>query len=122
MQEILIALGGNLGDSPAIFRSALDRLDVEIGVRGCSALFQGPAFPPTPVQPDYVNAVALVDLDRPLGEFLELLRRLEGEAGRDRSVERRWGPRRLDLDLIGAPALVHRSMPNFLAGTNWSVI
>ena len=57
-------------------------------------------------QPDYLNAVVLVEgLQAPPSEAaaLELLDGLQGleqQFGRDRQREQRWGPRSLDLDLL----------------------
>ena len=57
-------------------------------------------------QPDYLNAVVLVQglalvPAEPLAlELLQRLHGLERRFGRDRSQEQRWGPRSLDLDLL----------------------
>jgi len=57
-------------------------------------------------QPDYLNAVVLVEgLKAPPSEaaalqLLDALQALEQQFGRDRSREQRWGPRSLDLDLL----------------------
>ena len=57
-------------------------------------------------QPDYLNAVVLVEgLKAPPSEvaalqLLDVLQELEQQFGRDRSREQRWGPRSLDLDLL----------------------
>ena len=57
-------------------------------------------------QPDYVNAVVLVEgltaaPSEPLAlALLERLHGLERRFGRERSKEQRWGPRTLDLDLL----------------------
>jgi len=57
-------------------------------------------------QPDYLNAVVLVQglalvPAEPLAlELLQRLHGLERRFGRERSQEQRWGPRPLDLDLL----------------------
>ena len=57
-------------------------------------------------QPDYLNAVVLVQglalvPAEPLAlELLQRLHGLERRFGRERSQEQRWGPRSLDLDLL----------------------
>ena len=57
-------------------------------------------------QPDYLNAVVLVQglalvPAEPLAlELLQRLHGLERRFGRERSKEQRWGPRPLDLDLL----------------------
>jgi 2-amino-4-hydroxy-6-hydroxymethyldihydropteridine diphosphokinase len=54
-----------------------------------------------PDQPEYLNAVVLVDSDEisPDG-WLELAHKLEQAGGRIRDPERRFGPRTLDVDVI----------------------
>lgn len=49
-------------------------------------------------QPDFVNAVALVDTQLSPDALLRRLHMIEREAGRARRL--RWGPRTLDLDLL----------------------
>ena len=57
-------------------------------------------------QPDYLNAVVLVEGLKALPseaaalQLLDALQGLEQQFGRDRSREQRWGPRSLDLDLL----------------------
>jgi len=51
------------------------------------------------VQSDFVNAVAVLETQLEAGELLNALRALERELGRSASTER-WGPRRIDLDLL----------------------
>ena len=67
-------------------------------------------FETTPIgpvdQPDYLNAVVLMEgvQARPSEaaalELLDGLQGLEQQFGRDRQREQRWGPRTLDLDLL----------------------
>ena len=49
-------------------------------------------------QPDYVNAVAMIETTRPPLALLDELQRIENEQGRVRL--RRWGERTLDLDIL----------------------
>ena len=51
-----------------------------------------------PQQPDYLNAVLLVDTDLDARALLDLAHALEDAAGRVREL--RWGPRTLDIDLL----------------------
>lgn len=48
----------------------------------------------------YLNAAALLRTSLLPRELLDALHGIEREQGRDRSKERRWGPRTLDLDLL----------------------
>lgn len=64
-----------------------------------SATLRNPALGSQP-QPEFFNAVAgLLTYLEPL-TLLEELLALERRQGRDRSAGLRWGPRRIDLDLL----------------------
>jgi 2-amino-4-hydroxy-6-hydroxymethyldihydropteridine diphosphokinase len=102
--RLLIGLGGNLGDVHGAFSRAASALDARLKVLGRSGVWR--SAPQGPPQPDYLNAVVLVETAAHPLEVLTLCRSLEREAGRDRLREQRWGPRTLDLDLLIAPALV----------------
>jgi 2-amino-4-hydroxy-6-hydroxymethyldihydropteridine diphosphokinase len=94
---VAVGLGANLGDR----RSTLGRAAASLGRLG-ERTAVSPLYETAPVggppQPDYLNAVVV--LETPLGPraVLEGLLGLEREAGRIR--RRRWGPRSLDLDLL----------------------
>ena len=96
-----VGVGSNLDDPADQVQSALSALAVMPDTRliARSSCWRNPAVGPQP-QPDFVNAVAgLLTLLPPvafLGELLAIERRL----GRDRSAGVRWGPRRIDLDLL----------------------
>ena len=49
-------------------------------------------------QPDFVNAIAIIESELPALELLSLLNGIEKAMGRVRDVK--WGPRNIDLDLI----------------------
>ncbi len=102
--RLLIGLGGNQGDVRAAFSRALRGLREEARVTACSGLWR--SAPEGPPQADYLNAVALVEFGGHPLALLAICRRLEAEAGRDRTREERWGPRPLDLDLLIAPGIV----------------
>jgi 2-amino-4-hydroxy-6-hydroxymethyldihydropteridine diphosphokinase len=68
-----------------------------------SPLFETQAVGGPPGQPNYVNAVVLVEgasvtAEAPAEDLLEHLQELEQRFGRER--QERWGPRSLDLDLL----------------------
>lgn len=96
-----IGLGANLGDPPAQIRAALESLRNRPGLRldACSSLYRSQPMGPQD-QPDYVNAAARLETESEPLELLDALQRIERDLGRDRSRERRWGPRLLDLDLL----------------------
>jgi 2-amino-4-hydroxy-6-hydroxymethyldihydropteridine diphosphokinase len=97
-----VALGANLGAPAATVRAALAALERIEGARlvAASALYRT-----APVglrdQPDFINAVAAMDVDGtvlPAPTFLAALFAIEAAFGRVRSV--RNAPRTLDLDLL----------------------
>jgi 2-amino-4-hydroxy-6-hydroxymethyldihydropteridine diphosphokinase len=102
--RLLIGLGGNLGDVPRAFVDAVSGLREHLQVLALSGVWRG--APQGPPQPDYLNAVALVQTAAHPNAVLALCQGIERDAGRDRSREQRWGPRTLDLDLLIAPGFV----------------
>ena len=102
VNQVLVAFGANLGHPVQTFHSALDRLvadDVLNSVR-CSPIFSTPPVGGPVDQPDYANAVITARTTCGPRELLIRLLEVERIFGRDRDRETRWGPRRLDLDLI----------------------
>jgi len=95
-----VALGSNLDDPRAQVERALDALadlrDTRLVVH--SALYRSRPFGPVE-QPDFVNAVVGLLTTLSPAELLADLQGLEARLGRERPVVR-WGPRRIDLDLL----------------------
>ena len=110
LRQAWIGLGGNIGDVPATFRSALSSLGSCPGIRvvRVSRHYRTPAWGVTE-QPDFINAVAEVasTLDPPA--LLSSLQSVERQHGRDRAHEQRWGPRTLDLDLLAIADIIFDS-------------
>lgn len=94
-----IGLGGNVGDPPATLRAALLQLDAlaDTQLLRASRLYRTPAWGMA-AQPDFVNAVALLDTMLGARALLEGMLGVERAFGRER--RERWGPRVLDLDLL----------------------
>jgi 2-amino-4-hydroxy-6-hydroxymethyldihydropteridine diphosphokinase len=104
--QILIGLGGNLGEPGEAFSRALEEMAADGSVAAVSRLWR--TRPVGPSQPDFLNAAAVIEWPAGPKSLLEYCRELEATAGRDRAEEDRWGPRTLDLDLLIAPAVVFR--------------
>ena len=105
----IVALGGNLGatpedvtakDVPARFASARSMLDARADTRvaASSLLYRSPPLGPAD-QPDYHNAVILLETRLPPETLLAAMQAIEQAHGRIRTGVR-WGPRTLDLDLV----------------------
>lgn len=99
MTRAALALGANLGDPRTTLRGAVAGLSAhpEVSVDAVSGLWHTAALG-GPQQPDYLNAVVLVQTSLDSRALLSLAHDLEEDAGRVRDA--RWGPRTLDVDLL----------------------
>jgi len=93
-----IALGSNIGNSPAILAGALEALAQTSGItiQAKSSWYRTKAIGPT--QPDYLNGCAILSVQISPQALLAQLLTIEQEFGRVR--QEHWGPRTLDLDLL----------------------
>lgn len=100
-----IGLGSNLDDPAAQLGRALAAIATIPGVTLLrqSRLYRSPPMGP-PEQPDYCNAVCLVEAQITPAELMSALLAIERGAGRVRGE--RWGPRRIDLDLLHVDGVV----------------
>jgi 2-amino-4-hydroxy-6-hydroxymethyldihydropteridine diphosphokinase len=92
-----IGLGSNLGDPPANIRRAVEALARAGSVHSVSRLYASKAWGKQD-QPDFCNAVAVIDTALKPRELLALLKTIERELGR--TPGERWGPRLIDLDIL----------------------
>lgn len=93
----VVALGANLEEPEAAVELAIVLLDKSSDLVARSKLYSTKPVGGPP-QPDYVNAVCIVESDLPATDLLALLHGIEKSMGRVRNE--RWGPRIIDLDLI----------------------
>lgn len=102
LHRSFIAFGGNLGDPIATLRRALPMLNECVGgIVRLSSLYETRALTLNGViQPNYVNAVIEAWSWKDPEDLLRELLRIERELGRDRSPDKRWEPRTIDLDLL----------------------
>lgn len=95
--KAVIALGANIG-------SPKEQMDLAIAMLREATDFKlvSDYFSTKPVsdiaQPDYLNAVCIVESELPATDLLALLHGIEKTLGRERNEK--WGPRTIDLDLI----------------------
>lgn len=100
METVYIGIGSNVGEPKAQVESAIDALDAlpGTGLKARSRLYASRALGPVS-QPDFVNAVARIETGLAPHELIEALHAIERAHGRVRDGTR-WGPRRLDLDIL----------------------
>ena len=96
-----VGLGANLGEPIRTVHLALRHLDALEGTRllRASRLYRTQPWGVLD-QPQFINAVAMLDTQLAPRPLLDALHAIEREYGRDRTNEPRWGPRLLDLDLL----------------------
>ena len=95
--KAVVALGANLGNPEEQIELALALLKESTEVQSISSLYRTKPVG-GPEQPDYINAVCLLESDLPAADLLSLLHGIEKTLGRVRTEH--WGPRTIDLDLI----------------------
>lgn len=94
-----VGLGSNLDEPVRQVKAGLKAMAglPQTALEATSSLYRNPPMGPQD-QPDYVNAVALLRTTLQPLQLLEALLDIEDRRGRRRG--RRWGERRLDLDLL----------------------
>ena len=95
--KAVVALGANIGDPKEQMDLAVAMLKEATDVTAVSSYYTTKPVG-GPQQPDYINAVCILESDLPAIDLLSLLHGIEKSLGRER-IER-WGPRTIDLDLI----------------------
>ena len=95
--KAVIALGANIGNPNEQMDLAVAMLREATDFKSVSKYFS--TKPVSDIeQPDYLNAVCIVESDLPALDLLALLHGIEKTLGRERNEK--WGPRTIDLDLI----------------------
>jgi 2-amino-4-hydroxy-6-hydroxymethyldihydropteridine diphosphokinase len=101
MANVVIALGGNVGDVRATFKKAIANI---CGMAQAALLKRSSDYATPPWgnedQARFINACIEIDTSLDPHALLFVLHKVEQKFGRDRAKEQRWGPRTLDLDLI----------------------
>lgn len=95
--KAVISLGANIGNPKEQMDLAVAMLREATDFKLVSEYFS--TKPVSDIaQPDYLNAVCIVESELPATDLLALLHGIEKALGRER-IEK-WGPRTIDLDLI----------------------
>ena len=95
--KAVISLGANIGNPKEQMDLAVAMLREATDFKLLSRYFS--TKPVSEIQqPDYLNAICIVESDLPALDLLALLHGIEKTLGRER--KEKWGPRTIDLDLI----------------------
>ena len=97
--QVIIALGGNVGNVAATIGRSLDALDAhpEVQVASRSRLYKTSPVGKNSGGP-YLNSAATLDTSLSPTDLLDVLQKIEFNEGRERTF--RWSPRPIDLDII----------------------
>lgn len=98
MADILLALGGNLGDPRIAMKTALAMLEIGgVRIEARSADYLTAPWGLTD-QPPFINMCARGLTTLQPAELLDLIQRVEQALGRERTIK--WGPRTIDIDIL----------------------
>jgi 2-amino-4-hydroxy-6-hydroxymethyldihydropteridine diphosphokinase len=99
--EALLALGGNVGDVRATLDRAVALLcdGAKVRLLSRSSDYRTPPWG-VEDQPPFVNLCIAVATELSARALFARAQEIERALGRDRSAERRWGPRPIDIDLL----------------------
>jgi 2-amino-4-hydroxy-6-hydroxymethyldihydropteridine diphosphokinase len=95
--KAVVALGANIGNPQEQMDVAVAMLREATDVIALSSYYTTEPVG-GPEQPDYINAVCILESELPAIDLLSLLHGIEKSLGRERTEK--WGPRTIDLDLI----------------------
>lgn len=97
MTRVALSIGANLGDRLAALQYALDELAHLGAIVAVSDVYETDPVG-GPEQPDYYNAVVVVETEASADQVLAAAHRAEQGKGRTRQV--RWAARTLDVDVL----------------------
>ena len=104
--KAVIALGSNIGDPKENLDLAIALLREATDVKQVSSYYLT-----KPVgyedQPDFLNAVCIIETELPAMDLLKMLHGIEKAMGRERNIK--WGPRTIDLDIIQYGDLISKA-------------
>ena len=104
--KAVVALGANIGNPKEQMDLAISMLREATVVTAISSYYMTKPVG-GPEQPDYINAICILESELPALDLLSVLHGIEKTLGRER-IER-WGPRTIDLDLIQYGTLLSKA-------------
>jgi len=96
---VYIGIGSNLGNRLYFVESAIEKIDSDPGCEAekISSLYESKPFGSTE-QENFINLVILIKTFYTPAALFNFLKQIESEMGRKNST--RWGPRKIDLDIL----------------------
>ena len=101
MTEVLLGLGGNVGDVRSTLDDAVAMFaeGAKVTLIARSSDYRTPPWGVTD-QPPFINCAIAVETSLSPRALLDRALTVERALGRDRAQEQRWGPRTIDIDLL----------------------
>jgi len=107
LSRAVLAVGANLGDRLGTLQGCVQAI---ARLPDTDVLAISPVYETAPVggpaQPDYLNAVLIIQTGLPPRDLLEAVHRIEADFGRVRAEK--FGPRTLDVDIVDYDGRVSR--------------
>jgi dihydropteroate synthase/2-amino-4-hydroxy-6-hydroxymethyldihydropteridine diphosphokinase len=95
--QVYLALGSNLGDRHGYLIEALTRLQAHVNVDAVSSIYQTEPWGYAD-QPRFLNAACAGTTELSPEELLHFVKAIEADMGREWTF--RYGPRRIDIDIL----------------------
>jgi dihydroneopterin aldolase / 2-amino-4-hydroxy-6-hydroxymethyldihydropteridine diphosphokinase len=101
MALVYLGLGSNLGDRKGTLTQAIELLSANesIHLGPCSEFIDTEPWGVLD-QPQFLNAVLELETCLSAEDLLDVCLEVEIQLGRNRSLEKRWGPRSMDIDIL----------------------
>ncbi|MCH7415677.1 2-amino-4-hydroxy-6-hydroxymethyldihydropteridine diphosphokinase [Belliella sp. R4-6] len=98
MRQVILIIGGNVGDRMALLSEAKSKLMFKIGqLKDKSAVYETQAWGGKS-KGDYLNQILIFETDFEAEYILDIALKVEKELGRERDVK--WGNRTMDIDIL----------------------
>jgi 2-amino-4-hydroxy-6-hydroxymethyldihydropteridine diphosphokinase len=99
MPLVVLGLGSNQGDSLLILEKAVEVLGTILESLRQASIYETDPLHVTD-QPKFFNTAVAGEYNKESSSLLLAIHEVEASFGRDRSRERRWGERTLDIDIL----------------------
>ena len=106
--RVFLGLGSNLGERRANLDAAVAAIAAIPGVQLVARAGLYESAPVGPAQPDFLNTAVAIESALPFEALLARCKEIEAALGRVPTF--RWGPRRIDIDLLIADAGFHSAV------------
>ena len=94
--KLFVSIGSNMGERGKNIKEVILRLKI-LGRIKCSSLYETAPWGNLK-QPDFLNAVCIIETDREILDIFSFIRSIEDALGRKRGEK--WGQRTIDIDIL----------------------